>query len=124
MATILAVDDMRSMRELVKSVLEKRGHSVHIHDSGQAALDFAHGHKVDLVISDINMPGMDGIALVAALRQLPDYTRTPILMLTTEDAQARKDQARAAGANGWIQKPFNPERLINAVTKTLAKSPG
>ena len=122
MATILAVDDMRSMRELVKSVLEKRGHSVHIHDSGQAALDFARSNKVDLVISDINMPGMDGIALVAELRQLPDYTRTPILMLTTEDAQTRKDQARAAGANGWIQKPFNPERLINAVTKTLAKS--
>jgi two-component system chemotaxis response regulator CheY len=121
MATILAVDDMRSMRELVKSVLEKRGHSVVIHESAQAALEFAQSNDVDLVISDINMPEMNGISLVGALRKLPNYARTPILMLTTEDAQGKKNEARAAGANGWIQKPFNPDRLVTAVTKTLAK---
>ncbi len=121
MARILAVDDMRSMRELVKTVLEKRGHQVDIMDDGETALAYATSHQVDLVISDINMPIMNGISLVEALRNLPAYRRVPILMLTTEDAQNKKDQARAAGANGWIQKPFNPERLVNAVDKTLAK---
>ncbi len=122
MANILAVDDMRSMRDLVKSVLEKRGHSVTTQDDGETALAFAQSNKVDLVISDINMPKMDGISLVEALRALPGYRNTPILMLTTEDAQDKKNQARAAGANGWIQKPFNPDRLVNAVDKTLSKN--
>jgi two-component system chemotaxis response regulator CheY len=122
MANILAVDDMRSMRDLVKSVLEKRGHTVVTEDDGQTALKFAQSNRVDLVISDINMPHMNGISLVEALRTLPGYRNTPILMLTTEDAQDKKNQARAAGANGWIQKPFNPERLVNAVDKTLAKN--
>ena len=121
MAKILAVDDMRSMRELVKSVLEKRGHEVHICEDGDAALRYARNQVVDLVISDINMPNRNGIELAGALRQLPDYARVPILMLTTEDAQDVKNRARAAGANGWIQKPFNPDRLIHAVDKTLAR---
>ena len=122
MASILAVDDMRSMRDLVKSVLEKRGHTVTIQDDGQTALEFAQSNKVDLVISDINMPIMDGISLVEALRALPAYKNTPILMLTTEDAADKKMQAKTAGANGWIQKPFNPERLVKAVDKTLSKA--
>jgi two-component system chemotaxis response regulator CheY len=113
---------MRSMRDLVKSVLEKRGHSVTTHDDGQTAYDFAKSNRVDLVISDINMPIMDGISLVESLRALPGYRNTPILMLTTEDATDKKNQARSAGANGWIQKPFNPERLVNAVDKTLLKN--
>ena len=121
MANILAVDDMRSMRDLVKSVLEKRGHTVTIQDDGQTALEFAQSNQVDLVISDINMPIMDGISLVESLRALPGYRNTPILMLTTEDAAEKKNQAKLAGANGWIQKPFNPERLVNAVDKTLSK---
>ncbi len=121
MANILAIDDMRSMRELVKSVLEKRGHSVTIKEDGQDALSFAQSNPVDLVISDINMPRMDGITLIGELRKLPNYASTPILMLTTEHADAKKNEARGAGANGWIQKPFNPERLVNAVDKTLAK---
>ncbi len=120
MATILAIDDMRSMRDLVKSVLEKRGHTVETHEDGQKALDWAKNNSVDLVISDINMPNMTGIELLAELRKLPSYLKTPILMLTTEDAQEKKQKAKASGANGWIQKPFNPERLSNAVDKTLA----
>ena len=90
MANILAVDDMRSMRELVKSVLEKRGHNVTIKEDGQDALRFAKGNRVDLVISDINMPVMDGIALVAELRNLPDYNRTPILMLNNNPPYLQK----------------------------------
>lgn len=122
MASILAIDDMRSMRELVKSVLEKRGHSVSICEDGTDALRFAENQQVDLVISDINMPQLNGIELVAALRQLPGYAATPILMLTTEDTTEKKQQARGAGANGWIQKPFTPDRLAAAVDKTLAKA--
>ena len=122
MANILAVDDMRSMRDLVKSVLEKRGHTVTTQDDGQTVLEYAQSNNVDLVISDINMPVMNGITLVESLRALPGYKGTPILMLTTEDAAEKKNQAKAAGANGWIQKPFNPERLVNAVDRTLSKN--
>ena len=121
MATILAIDDMRSMRELVKSILENRGHTVIIQEDGDRALEFAKTNVVDLVISDINMPNMNGVDLVQELRQLPGYLKTPILMLTTEDAQDKKNEAKIAGANGWIQKPFNPERLLKAVDTTLAK---
>ena len=122
MAKILAVDDMRSMRELVKSVLEKRGHTVTTMDDGDSALAFAHISTVDLVISDINMPNMTGLDLITELRNLPGYAKTPILMLTTEDAADKKQAARSSGANGWIQKPFNPERLVAAVDATLSKA--
>ncbi|MCP4429943.1 MAG: response regulator [Gammaproteobacteria bacterium] len=119
MAKILAVDDMRSMRELVKSVLEKRGHEVIIQEDGDKALEFARSSAVDLVITDINMPEMTGVELVAHLRDLPSYSKTPILMLTTESTDDKKQSARSAGANGWIQKPFNPERLVAAVEKSV-----
>ena len=121
MAKILAVDDMRSMRDLVKSVLEKNGHTVTTMDDGDSALAFARSSTVDLVISDINMPNMTGLDLVSELRSLPGYERTPILMLTTEDNPEKKQTARSLGANGWIQKPFNPERLVAAVDTTLKK---
>ena len=121
MATIMAVDDMRSMRDLVKSVLEKRGYDVITHEDGVQALDYAKNNSVDLVITDINMPNMTGLTLAKELRKLPGYSKTPILMLTTEDADLKKQEARSVGANGWIQKPFNPDRLVNAVEKTIAK---
>ena len=124
MAKILAVDDMRSMRELVKSVLEKRGHEVIIQDDGKTALEYAQSNRVDLVITDINMPNMSGLDLIGQLRNLTDYASTPILMLTTEDTDEKKQIARSTGANGWIQKPFNPDRLVNAVEKTMAKVQG
>ncbi len=122
MAKILAVDDMRSMRDLVKSVLEKRGHQVDIHESGDKALEYAKSNQVDLVITDINMPDMSGLDLIGELRKLPSYSSIPILMLTTESADDKKQQARTLGANGWIQKPFNPERLATAVEKTMARA--
>jgi len=121
MAKILAVDDMRSMRELVKSVLEKRGHEVITQDDGNTALEYAQANRVDLVITDINMPNMTGLDLIGQLRNLPGYASTPILMLTTEDTDEKKQTARSAGANGWIQKPFNPDRLVNAVEKTMSR---
>ncbi len=121
MTSILAVDDMRSMRELVQSVLEKRGYTVSTAEDGLKALAAAQKAPFDLIIADINMPNLDGVDLIKHLRGLPGYETTPILMLTTESADEKKLAARTAGANGWIQKPFNPQRLANAVEKTLAK---
>lgn len=121
MAKILAVDDMRSMRELIKSVLVKRGHQVDIHEDGIKALEYAKKNNVDLVITDINMPNMDGLELVGELRKLTNYSKTPILILTTESTDDKKQLARSSGANGWIQKPFNPDRLVAAVDKTMSK---
>ncbi len=121
MARILAVDDMRSMRDLVKSVLEKRGHQVDIQESGSKALKFAKSNQVDLVITDINMPEMSGLELVGELKKLQTYSKVPILMLTTESTADKKQLARSLGASGWIQKPFNPERLAMAVEKTITR---
>ena len=121
MAVILVVDDMRSMRDLVKAVLAKQGHEVVTREDGEQALAFARSDRADLVITDINMPNMGGVELVTALRKLTDYAATPILMLTTETTGDKKQAARDAGANGWIQKPFEPERLVAAVETTLAK---
>ena len=121
MARILAVDDMRSMRDLVKSVLEKRGHQVDIHESGDKALEYARVNQVELVITDINMPDMSGLELIGELRKLPTYSKVPILMLTTESTDDKKQQAKSLGAKKKIKKPFNPDRLATAVEKTLSK---
>lgn len=121
MARILAVDDMRSMRDLVKAVLEKRGHEVITQEDGEQALAYARNPGVDLVLTDINMPNLDGVGLVRELRQLESCARTPILILTTEGSDESKNEARDAGANGWIQKPFDPERLSTAIEKTSKK---
>ncbi|HEX9625613.1 MAG TPA: response regulator [Acidiferrobacterales bacterium] len=119
MATIMTVDDTASMRQMISFTLNSIGHSVIEACDGQDALKLAQGNKVDLVIADINMPNMDGITLVKSLRALPDYRYTPILMLTTESQEAKRQEGRAAGATGWIVKPFNPEQLLNVVKKVL-----
>lgn len=118
----MAVDDQLVMRNLVKTVLESDGHEVVLAEDGVEALDLARTTPVDLVLSDINMPNMNGISLVSKLRRLPTYTDTPIVMLTTESADFKKDKAKRMGANGWLQKPFDPPRLIKAVRSTLAKA--
>ncbi len=122
MAKILAVDDAKLMRELVSVSLATQGHEVVTANDGQEALDYAKNNSVDLVISDVNMPNLNGINLLKQLRELPHYSETPILMLTTEDAQYRKDKARTMGANGWLTKPFDPPRLQSAVEKLLIKA--
>lgn len=121
MANILAVDDQKSMREMVRIVLESGGHQVTIAEDGVEALAIARAQSFDLVISDINMPNMNGISLVSKLKLLPAFKFTPILMLTTETSSYKKDKAKALGASGWLTKPFDPPRLINAVTKLLGK---
>ncbi len=120
MASILAVDDSASMRQMVSFTLKDAGHSVIEAVDGVDALAKAKGGSVDLVVTDVNMPNMDGIALIKELRALPNFKFTPILMLTTESAADKKQEGKAAGATGWIVKPFNPDQLLNTIKKVLA----
>ncbi|GAB1258095.1 response regulator [Aurantivibrio plasticivorans] len=119
MAKILAVDDSASMRQMVSFTLKGAGHDVVEASDGLEALNFAQSGAVDLVISDVNMPNMDGISLIAELRKLASYKFTPILMLTTESSGDKKTEGKAAGATGWIVKPFNPDQLIATINKVL-----
>lgn len=119
MANILAADDSASMRQMVSYTLSNAGHTVVSAIDGQDALDRAKEQKFDLVLTDVNMPLMDGISLTRELRALPAYRFVPILMLTTEAGQDRKLEGKAAGATGWIVKPFNPDQLIAVVKKVL-----
>lgn len=120
MAKILAVDDSASMRQMVSFTLKGAGHDVVEAGDGEEALKLAKAQSgIDLVISDINMPNMDGISLIKHLRALPSYKFTPILMLTTESSTEKKGEGRAAGATGWIVKPFNPEQLLATIGKVL-----
>lgn len=119
MATILAVDDSASMRQMVAHTLKQAGHDVQEAADGQKALTAARSKAFNLVISDVNMPVMDGIALIKELRTLPSYKFTPILMLTTEAGADKKQEGKAAGATGWIVKPFNPDQLLSVVNRVL-----
>ena len=119
MATILAVDDSASMRQMVSFTLKGAGYDVIEAEDGQKALDKAKVSSVDLVLTDVNMPVMDGIELVRNLRTLSDYKFTPILMLTTESAGDKKMEGKSAGATGWLVKPFNPEQLLATIKKVM-----
>jgi len=119
MAKILAVDDSASMRQMVSFTLRNAGHEVIEAADGREALEIARKTPVNLVLSDVNMPNMDGIQLIRELRALPSYRFTPILMLTTESAASRKQEGKAAGATGWIVKPFDPDQLLATVNRVL-----
>ena len=120
MARILAVDDSAAMRQMVDLTLRSAGHDVLSAVDGVDALRKANsGEPVDLVITDVNMPNMDGLMLVRELRLLPQYRGVPLLVLTTEASTERKQEGRAAGATGWIVKPFDPDRLLATVDKVL-----
>jgi two-component system chemotaxis response regulator CheY len=119
-ASILAVDDSASMRQMVSFTLKGAGYDVVEAADGVEALNIAKSRSVNLVITDVNMPNMDGISLIRELRSLPSYKFTPLLMLTTESSADKKQQGKAAGATGWIVKPFNPEQLLNTVKKVLS----
>jgi len=122
MAKLLAVDDQKVMRELILGVLSQEGHEVILAEDGVDALEIARGQVVDMVLTDINMPNMNGISLVSKLRRLEGYQEVPIIMLTTESSDFKKDKAKRMGADGWLQKPFDPKRLIKAVNTCLAKA--
>lgn len=117
--TILAVDDSASLRQMVSFTLKSCGYEVIEAVDGQDGLDKAKVKSINLVLTDQNMPRMDGLTLIRSLRALPQYKTTPILMLTTESSDTMKQQGRAAGATGWLVKPFDPQKLIEVVKKVL-----
>jgi two-component system, chemotaxis family, chemotaxis protein CheY len=120
MARILAVDDSSSMRALLGATLTAAGHEVVSALDGEQALSLAQRQTMDLVITDIHMPKMDGVALVRELRRMDSYRLTPMLVLTTESGTGKKLEAKTAGATGWIAKPFDPKQLLEAVKKVLS----
>lgn len=117
---ILAVDDSQTMRDMVSFTLRNAGFKVDLAVDGQDALSKLKGESPNLIITDINMPNMDGISLIRNVRQDPKFKSTPILILTTESDAARKSEGKAAGATGWIVKPFDPEKLLQVVNKVCA----
>lgn len=117
--TILAVDDSGSLRQMLVFSLKAAGYQVTEAVDGQDGLEKAHQHIFDLVLTDQNMPRMDGLTLIRALRKLATYQKVPILMLTTESSDDMKAKGRAAGANGWLVKPFDPQRLTEVVKKVI-----
>lgn len=119
MASILIIDDSASMRNMISATLMSSGHKVTDAADGQAGLNKAKITQFDAIISDINMPIMDGIELTKQIRSLPNYRYIPILLLTTESATDKKLEGKNAGATGWLVKPFNPDKLIATVNRVL-----
>ena len=119
MKKILSVDDSASVRQMVSFTLRKAGYEMGEACDGRDALTKARQQKFDMIITDLNMPNLDGIQLIAALRSLQGYAFIPILMLTTESQPEKKDAGRKAGATGWIVKPFNGDQLLSVVEKLV-----
>jgi two-component system, chemotaxis family, chemotaxis protein CheY len=117
--TILTVDDAATIRMMVSFTLRGIGHQVLEAPDGACALEMLRAAPVDLVITDVHMPNLNGIELTRQLRALPGFLKTPILLLTTESDPGKKAEGRAAGATGWIVKPFNQEQLLAVVAKLL-----
>ena len=115
--TIMIVDDSASIRTVVGIALRGAGYAVIEAINGQDALAKLTGQKVNLIISDVNMPVMDGITFVKGVKQLPAYRFTPIIMLTTESDESKKREGQAAGAKAWVVKPFKPEQMLSAVQR-------
>jgi len=116
---ILVVDDSESIREVVSFTLENEGYAVRVGHDGKDALKHLNGDPIDLVITDLHMPEMDGIELIKEIRNMEQYQRIPILFLTTESQAAKKQEAKTAGATGWIVKPFVPAKLLAALKKVM-----
>ncbi len=117
--TVLVVDDSVSMRQMVAFTLKEAGFVVLEGENGQEGLQRLDGKRVDLIITDLNMPVMDGITFIRQVRSRPQHKFTPVLMLTTESQEAKKQEGKSAGATGWIVKPFNPQQLLQVITRVL-----
>jgi len=117
---VLIVDDSATMRQMVSFTLSSAGFEVVEAGDGQEAVGKLNaGAKPHLVITDLNMPRMDGISLIKAVRAMPAFKFTPVLMLTTESDDGKKREGQAAGATGWVVKPFNPEQMLKVIAKVL-----
>jgi two-component system chemotaxis response regulator CheY len=117
--TILVVDDSTSFRQVVSIALKGAGYDVVEGCDGKDALTKLDGRKINLIVSDVNMPNMDGITFVKAAKQLPAYKFTPVIMLTTEAGEEKKAEGKAAGVRAWVVKPFQPPVLLDAVSKLV-----
>ncbi|MFD1382336.1 response regulator [Rhodanobacter aciditrophus] len=116
---LLIVDDSPSVRQMVEMTLKSAGYTVKAAKDGQEALGFCRVERFDFVLTDQNMPNMDGITLIKSLRAMTAYARVPLIVLTTEASDAMKQQGKAAGATGWMVKPFDPKKLLDVVAKVL-----
>ncbi len=114
---VMTVDDSKTMRDMVAFTLRGAGFHVTAAEDGKQALALLATNPVDVVITDLNMPVLDGVGLIRALRAEPKWRAVPILMLTTESDSSKKAEGKSAGATGWIVKPFNPEKLIDVVNR-------
>ncbi len=119
MTDILVVDDSLSMRHMVSLTLTEANYNVTVAEDGVQGLERAREGAFDLVITDVNMPNMDGLTLVKEIRNLASYRYTPLLVLTTESSDEKKAQGKAAGATGWIVKPFDPDKLLKLVSRVV-----
>ena len=118
--TVLIVDDSASIRQVVGIALKNAGYDVIDAANGQDGLSKLTGQRVHLIISDVNMPVMDGITFLKQVKTKPEYKFTPVIMLTTESAEDKKAQGQAAGAKAWVVKPFKPDQMLAAVSKLIA----
>lgn len=118
--TILTVDDSRTMRDMLMLALKDAGYRVVQAEDGVHGLEVLQAERPDIVITDINMPRMDGFGFIEGMRADPNHKATPVLVLTTESDAAKKQRAREAGATGWIVKPFDPVKLVDAVRRVAA----
>lgn len=116
---VLIVDDSVSIRQMVEATLKSAGYSVTTAKDGVEALNLCKARGYDFVLTDQNMPNMDGLTLIKSLRSLPAHSKTPIVVLTTEASDAMKAQGRAAGATGWMVKPFDPNKLLEIAKKVM-----
>lgn len=117
---VLAVDDSRTMRDMLRLTLSDAGIEPHLAEDGMHGLEVLDGMAPDAIITDINMPRMDGFGFIEAVRAQEKYAGVPILVLTTESGEELKTRARKSGATGWIVKPFDPQKLVNALHKVVA----
>ena len=121
MANVLTVDDSPSVCQMVKMVLGPEGHNVVAAHDGAAGLSKARAERFDLILTDLNMPVMNGMEMIRAVRALPNQVGVPIVFLTTESDETAKRDAKAAGATGWLTKPFRPEQLHNVIARLVRK---
>ena len=117
--TILILDDSAPIRQVVSIALRGAGYEVIEAKDGIDGIDKLNGQKLNLIITDVNMPRMDGITFVKEVKKMPRYKFTPIIILTTESQEQKKQEGRAAGAKAWVVKPFQPPQLLNAVAKLI-----
>ena len=117
--TILLVDDSASLRQVVSIALSRAGYEVIEAGDGKEALSKLAGTRVNLIISDVNMPNMDGITMVKEIKKSPSHKFTPIIMLTTEAGADKKNEGKEAGVKAWVVKPFKPEQMLDAVSKLI-----